>query len=91
MAGKINTLDALEVLPTGAALGAEVRGVDLSKPVSEELRSALKQAWYDHLVLLFRKQTLDPESIAGIGDLFGGAQETTRSRLTRPRATARYR
>ena len=74
MAPDINTLDALEVVPTGAALGAEVRGIDLSHPISDEVRQALRQAWYDHLVLLFRGQALEPDAIAVIGDVFGGAQ-----------------
>ena len=29
----MNTLDTLEVVPTGAALGAEVHGLDLALPV----------------------------------------------------------
>ena len=50
----MNTLDALEVVPTGAALGAEVRGVDLALPVPDDIARALREAWYEHLVLLFR-------------------------------------
>ena len=34
-----NSLSALEVLPTGKAVGAEIRGVDLSKPVPEDVKS----------------------------------------------------
>lgn len=74
MVQETNTLDALVVVPTGAALGAEVSGIDLSRPMGNEVREALRQAWYKHLVLLFRHQVLKPDDIAGIGDLFGGAQ-----------------
>jgi len=67
-------LDSLEVIPTGAALGAEICGIDLARPIGDEVRAALRQAWFDHLVLLFRGQDLQADDIAGIGDLFGGAQ-----------------
>jgi len=46
----------VEVIPTGAALGAEIRGLDLSKPLSDAEFEAVQQAWYDHIVLLFRGQ-----------------------------------
>ena len=42
----MNTLDAFEVVPTGAALGAEIRGVDLALPVSDDVARALREAWY---------------------------------------------
>src|SRR5919106_4374870 len=55
------------------ALGAEIGGVDLSKPVPDETFRAIRQAWLDQLVLLFRGQKLSPERhIAfsrGFGDL----------------------
>ncbi len=46
----------VEVIPTGAALGAEIRGLDLSKPLSDAEFEAVEQAWFDHIVLLFRGQ-----------------------------------
>jgi taurine dioxygenase len=57
-------------------LGAEIRGVDLTAPIGAELSAALRQAWYDHLVLLFRGQSLDEQGIIGIANLFGGVQIT---------------
>jgi taurine dioxygenase len=55
------------------ALGAEIIGVHLSKPLSEGTFQAIRQAWWEHLVLLFRGQELSPERhIAfsrGFGDL----------------------
>ena len=41
------------VVPTGAALGATVKGVDL-KDLEEVAFARIMQAWRDHLVLLFR-------------------------------------
>ena len=57
----VNTLAALEVVPTGAALGAEIRGLDLSRPVPADVKEALRKTWADHLVLLFRGQDITDE------------------------------
>ena len=57
----MNTLDTLEVVPSGAALGAEIRGVALTLPVSDAIAQALREAWYEHLVLLFRAQGMSDD------------------------------
>ncbi len=55
----------LTVTPTGAALGADVSGVDLSRPLSRADYDAIVQAYRDHLVLRFRGQRLsDPDLLA---------------------------
>ena len=55
----------MEIVPTGAALGAEIRDVDLSKSPDDETLDAIRCAWDEHLVLLFRAQKLsDPELLA---------------------------
>lgn len=73
------TTDAMEIVPSGRALGAEIRGLDLSRDVPEQIRDALKQAWADHLVLLFRDQSLGDEQLLATADIFGG-QQTAGSR-----------
>lgn len=64
----------LEVIPTGCALGAEVRGVDFSREVSDGLMAQLQTIWGEHLVLLFRNQTLEDEDLLRAADTFGGRQ-----------------
>jgi taurine dioxygenase len=55
----------IQIIPTGRALGAEVRGVDLSGPVSDATFRAINDAWMQHCVLLFRGQSLnDPQQVA---------------------------
>lgn len=61
----------IEVIPTGAALGAEVRGLDLTAPLSPEAFDAIQQAWYDHLVLLFRGQRLSDDDLIRFSRHFG--------------------
>jgi len=54
--------DAVDVIPTGAALGAEVRGVDL-RDLDEAAFVRVMQAWRDHSVLLFRDQALSDQDL----------------------------
>jgi taurine dioxygenase len=68
-------LAALRIIPTGAALGAEVRGVDFSHPVPDEVKDALRKAWADHLVLLFRGQEIDDHQLLAAAGIFGPPHE----------------
>ena len=72
----MNTLDTLEVVPSGAALGAEIRGVALTLPVSDAIAQALREAWYEHLVLLFRAQDMSDDAIIRTAGIFGGSQSS---------------
>jgi taurine dioxygenase len=68
------SVDAIQVIPSGRPVGAEVRGVDFSKPVDAATRDRLLQIWGDHLVLLFRDQDLGDEDILRAADVMGGRQ-----------------
>jgi taurine dioxygenase len=72
----VNTLADIEVIPTGAALGAEVRGVDFAKPVPPEVADRINEIWAEHKVLLLRGQFLDKESLYNAAEALGGVQET---------------
>jgi taurine dioxygenase len=69
-----NTLKTLDITPTGAALGAKVRGIDLSRDIPGDVRDALRQAWADHLILQFRGQTLTDDQLVEASKVFGGVQ-----------------
>ena len=47
-----------ELLPLSEHTGVEAKGVDLSRPLDEETRSLLNQAFVKHSVLVIRDQTL---------------------------------
>jgi taurine dioxygenase len=49
---------AITVTPFEAGCGAEVSGVDISRPLSSADRDAIRAAWLAHLVLRFRDQKL---------------------------------
>lgn len=69
-----NSADKLEIIPTGKAVGAEIRGVDMAAPVPASLKKKLLQAWATHQVLLFRDQQMSDELIVEAADVFGGYQ-----------------
>ena len=71
----INAAANIEVVPTGKALGAEVRGMDLSQPVPEQSKAKLRQAWAQYLVLLWRDQRLPDESFLHAAEIFGVTKE----------------
>ncbi len=60
----------LDVRPNAAALGAEVKGVDL-RALDEATFQAVHRAWVDHLVLLFRGQTLSDDDLIAFSRRFG--------------------
>ena len=60
----------IEVIPTGAALGAMVNGVDL-RDLDEEAFARIMQAWHDYSVLLVRGQTLSDQDLIAFSRRFG--------------------
>jgi taurine dioxygenase len=55
----------VEIREIGEALGAEVRGVDLSQPIAPDAVARIRAAWLEHMVLRFRGQKLtDPQLLA---------------------------
>ena len=62
----VTTQSKLEVVPMTRHIGAEVRGLDLERPLAEADRRAINQAWLDHIVLVFPGQ--DPLGGSRQGD-----------------------
>jgi alpha-ketoglutarate-dependent taurine dioxygenase len=62
--------DVIEIVPTGRALGAELRGVDLTS-LNDRQFSALKRGWHQHQVLLIRGQQLGDQDLIAFSRRFG--------------------
>jgi taurine dioxygenase len=62
---------AIEIIPTGAMLGAEVRGIDVSQPIDDADARALRDALAKHLVLLFRDQSISVTDHIRFANSFG--------------------
>ncbi len=58
------------VIPSGKALGAEIRGIDL-RTISSEDFVAIHQGWLDNLALLFRGQSLTDQDLIAFSNRFG--------------------
>ena len=61
----------ITVTPLSSACGAEISGVDLTRPLSEATVRAIKEAWGNHLVLVFRGQKLSQDDQLRFASYFG--------------------
>ena len=55
----------------GAHLGAEIAGIDLRQPVSDEQRDAIENALAENALLIFRKQDISSQNLIDFGGRFG--------------------
>ena len=61
----------ITVKPLGYALGAEVLGVDTSAPPALDTVNAVSALWYEHHVIAFRGERLEPQDITAFAGAFG--------------------
>lgn len=61
----------IEVTPLTVTIGAEVSGVDLRRPLDDEHRQAIREAFTRHRVLFFRDQELTAEQQLAFAGTFG--------------------
>ncbi len=59
------------VSPLSTALGAQISGVDITRPLSPDQRDAIEQALLTHSVLFFRDQPITPQQQARFAANFG--------------------
>jgi taurine dioxygenase len=71
MQDTIDVASKIEVKPLSPACGAEISGVDLSKPLSAHEVEAIKDAWGKHLVLVFRGQKVSQDDQLRFASYFG--------------------
>lgn len=67
----MSSTTTITVVPSGRALGADIEGVDLSKPLPEGVFEQIHDAWNKHLVLRFRGQDLDDAQLIAFSRNFG--------------------
>lgn len=61
----------MKIEQLGAHIGARIHDVDVSQPLSDRVVSEIKEAFLEHLVLLFPNQPLTPRQLMTFGELFG--------------------
>jgi len=62
---------SIEIIQTGAALGAEIRGIDLAQPLDDATFAAVDRAYNEHGVIFFRDQRLTPPQQVAFTRRFG--------------------
>lgn len=65
----------LQVTPVAGALGAEVQGVELARPLAPDVVAEIRQALLAHLVIFFRGQQLGPAELLAFAEQFGRPAE----------------
>jgi taurine dioxygenase len=65
-----NEYDRICVSPIAGALGAEISGVDISRPIDCASFAEIRRAWTENLVIFFRGQTLDDDALIAFGRRF---------------------
>ena len=61
----------MEIRPLSSHTGAEVLGIDLTRPVSDSDRAAMNRAFVERSVLVVRDQALTPPQVVEAVGLFG--------------------
>ncbi len=61
----------ITITPTGQACGAIVTGVDLTRPLTDEVVHTLRQAWLEHHVLVYPDQPMSDADLERYSLYFG--------------------
>jgi taurine dioxygenase len=64
-------MGGIEVRPVTAAIGAEIRGVDLREPLRRDEVEAIEQALAEYVVVFFREQDITPDQQIEFAAQFG--------------------
>jgi taurine dioxygenase len=80
LAAAANAAQAIEIVPLGPALGAEIRGVDLRAPLDDETVRLIRKAWNDHIVIRLRGQDLSEDDQVRFGETFGPLNRSAKKR-----------
>ena len=65
----------IEVRPIAGALGAEIHGVEVARPLEDEIVAEIRQAFLDHLVIFLRNQKIAPQEQLAFAQRFGRPME----------------
>jgi len=64
-------IETFEILPLTERIGAEIRGVDLTRPLSNQQAQQIHEALMAHCVIFFRDQPITHEQLETLGRHFG--------------------
>src|SRR3954465_8428772 len=61
----------ITITRVGAYLGAEITGIDLRRPMSDEQRDGIENALAENQLLIFRNQDINSQNLIALGSRFG--------------------
>jgi taurine dioxygenase len=70
----------IQVTPLSPACGAEISGVDLTRPLSAETVRAIRDAWNKYIVLVFRGQNVSQDDQLRFASYFGELGDRKRAK-----------
>ncbi len=74
----------LDIRPSGAALGAEIRGIDLAQAIDDATLQAIEHALHEHEVIFFRDQHISPGQHVAFSRRFGELEKHVRVECCKP-------
>lgn len=78
--------ESILVTPASPHIGAEITGIDLTKPLEEHEVGAIREALHEHLVVFFRNQPISNEAQKALGRHFGELHRSVGGNVTHSRA-----
>jgi len=75
---------ALTTRPLTPGFGAEIMGVDLSRPIDDELAQAIRDVWIQSGILLFRNEAQDDEAQMRLSKVFGEMEPAATADMNDP-------
>src|ERR1700722_1949521 len=76
--------DTLRIVPLSRHVGAEIKGVDASRPLSDDVFARIDDAYNRLSVLVFRNQKLTPEQQIAFARRFGELEVSPRTQFALP-------
>ena len=67
-------MSRLNIKPLSGCIGAEIHGIDLTKPITHELYLQLRGYLVEHEVIFFRDQAITPAQQHALASMFGPLQ-----------------
>ena len=61
----------IRIMPLSPALGAEISGADVAAGLSDANFAAVREAWFDHGMIVLRDQNVSEDQQVAFGTRFG--------------------
>ncbi|MBO9376240.1 TauD/TfdA family dioxygenase [Sphingomonas histidinilytica] len=76
--------EGLTIRPLAPGFGAEIVGVDLSRPIDTATEEAIRAAWIEHGILLFRGEDQDDAAQMRLSAIFGEMEPAATADMNDP-------